>query len=287
MPLFATWTAAAASTASLATVLGRRSINGASRSAGHGQLRLQVCHKSTTSPKGVSKAAVQFPGAVAGSTYTEELCFIRSGANRNVGSPSTHVLTTLTPTIPTYRVMDANGVVLDAAHDPQLPQETCLKIYRDMLTLNTMDTILYDAQRQGRISFYMTNYGEEATHMGSAAALTLDDVIYGQYREAGVLLYRGFTLQQFMDQCYSNAHDLGKGRQMPVHYGSRALNFQTISSPLGTQIPQAAGSAYALKMAGKQAVAICYFGDGAASEGDFHAALNMAATTDAPVLFFW
>ncbi len=48
-----------------------------------------------------------------------------------------------------------------------------------MLTLNAMDMIMYEAQRQGRISFYMTNYGEEATHLGSAAALTLDDVVFG------------------------------------------------------------------------------------------------------------
>jgi 2-oxoisovalerate dehydrogenase E1 component alpha subunit len=137
-----------------------------------------------------------------------------------------------------------------------------MKMYKDMVTLNHMDMIMYEAQRQGRISFYMTSYGEEATHMGSAAALTLDDVVYGQYREAGVLLYRGFTLDEFMNQMYSNALDYGKGRQMPVHYGRKVLNFQTISSPLGTQIPQAAGSAYALKLEGKEACAICYFGDG-------------------------
>jgi hypothetical protein len=144
-----------------------------------------------------------------------------------------------------------------------------------MLTLNTMDNILYDVQRQGRISFYMTNYGEEASHLGSAAALKPTDTIYGmslfrcccytyyqqpnrtnrlswlrhqtttnhhhhvirivptgQYREAGVLMWRGFTLDQFMNQCCSNHLDLGKGRQMPVHYGSAELNFQTISSPL-------------------------------------------------------
>lgn len=54
-----------------------------------------------------------------------------------------------------------------------------LKMYQNMLMLNAMDVILYEAQRQGRISFYMTSYGEEATHMGSAAALTNDDVVYG------------------------------------------------------------------------------------------------------------
>ena len=54
----------------------------------------------------------------------------------------------------------------------------------------------------------------------------------------GVLMYRGFTLDQFMNQCYANVEDLGKGKQMPVHYGSRDLNFVTISSPLATQLPQ-------------------------------------------------
>lgn len=58
-----------------------------------------------------------------------------------------------------------------------------------------------------------------------------------------------------------------------------------MSSPLGTQIPQAVGAGYALKLAGEDNIAVCYFGDGAASEGDFHAALSMAATRDVPVLF--
>ncbi|KAI8374223.1 thiamine diphosphate-binding protein [Radiomyces spectabilis] len=148
-----------------------------------------------------------------------------------------------------------------------------------------MDGILYEAQRQGRISFYMTHYGEEAM-IGAAAALDPGDVVHGQYREAFVLLYRGFTLDDCMNQCFSNGLDEGKGRQMPVHYGSRKHNFQTISSPLGTQIPQAAGSAYALKLSGKGNCSLCFFGEGAASEGDFHAGLNMAATLQCPVIFF-
>lgn len=47
----------------------------------------------------------------------------------------------------------------------------------------------------------------------------MEDVIYGQYREAGVLIYRGFTIDDMVQQCYSTKNDLGKGRQMPVHYG--------------------------------------------------------------------
>jgi len=185
-----------------------------------------------------------------------------------------------------YQTMDTEGEIIPGANQPELDEETLIKMYKDMVYISVMDPILYDIQRQGRISFYMTNYGEEATHVGSAAALNDDDVVYGQYREAGVLKWRGFTIDEFMNQCFSNALDSGKGRQMPVHYGAKHLHFHTISSPLGTQLPQASGAAYAMKMEGKGRCVIVYFGDGAASEGDFHAAMNFAATLDCPVLFF-
>ncbi|WAR19766.1 ODBA-like protein [Mya arenaria] len=187
------------------------------------------------------------------------------------------------PGIPVYRVMDRKGKIVQhegGNEDPNLDKDTVTKMYHDMTALNTMDKILYESQRQGRISFYMTNFGEEGTHIGSAAALKPQDWVYGQYREAGVLMWRGFTLDQFMDQCYGNSGDMGLGRQMPVHYGSKDLNFVTISSTLATQMPQAAGSAYAIKRSGKDACVICYFGEGAASEGDAHAAFNFAATLE-------
>ncbi|XP_018327531.2 2-oxoisovalerate dehydrogenase subunit alpha, mitochondrial [Agrilus planipennis] len=186
--------------------------------------------------------------------------------------------------IPTYRVLDSRGNILNKFEEPAIENATLEKMYKDMILVNTMDKVLYESQRQGRISFYMTNYGEEATHMGSAAALDLNDLVYGQYREVGVLIWRGFTLSEIMNQCYGNCLDPGKGKQMPIHYGSKRLNFVTISSPLATQIPQAAGSAYALK--NQNRVVMCYFGEGAASEGDAHAAFNFAATLDCPVIFF-
>ena len=157
-----------------------------------------------------------------------------------------------------------------------------------MNTLSVMDHVLYEVQRQGRVSFYMTSFGEEAMHVGSAAALDPTDWVFAQYREAGVLMWRGFTLANVMNQCYSNERDFGKGRQMPVHYGSSDHYFQTIASTLTTQLPHAAGAAYGLKLLGESGrrIVMCYFGDGAASEGDFHAALNMAATRGCPVVFF-
>lgn len=155
-----------------------------------------------------------------------------------------------------------------------------------MIRLREMDDIFHNAQRQGRISFYLTCTGEEAIHMGAASALDNADHVFAQYREQGVIMWRGFTLEQFANQCCTNDLDLGKGRQMPIHYGSRALNYHTVSSPLGTQLPQAVGAAYRLKLQGKPNVAVAFFGDGCASTTDFHAALNFASTLQSPTIFF-
>ncbi|CAM6054450.1 unnamed protein product [Sphagnum tenellum] len=142
-------------------------------------------------------------------------------------------------------------------------------MYTAMVTIGAMDHIFYEAQRQGRISFYMTCEGEEAAVVGSAAALQPNDEIFSQYRESAALLYRGFTVQQLADQ-------------MPVHYGSKELHFQTVSSPLGTQILHAVGAGYKFKLEKSGRVAVAYFGEGAASEGDAHAALNFACTSKSP-----
>ncbi|KAK2736669.1 hypothetical protein FQN57_000606 [Myotisia sp. PD_48] len=219
---------------------------------------------------------VRFPGAV-NSKFSTNMAFI---------TPSTN------EAIPTYRVMDSDGVIVDKTRGPpDVKDEEVLTWYKNMLTVSIMDMIMFEAQRQGRLSFYMVSAGEEGIAVGSAAALSPDDVVFAQYREAGVFQQRGFSLKEFMSQLFSNKNDNGKGRNMPVHYGGTNINTHTISSTLATQIPHASGAAYALKLKAlqnpnipKQIVA-CYFGEGAASEGDFHAALNIAATRSCPVVF--
>lgn len=188
--------------------------------------------------------------------------------------------------IPTFKLLKQDGTLYQGATDPGLDESTALKIYQDLVFTRVLDERMINAQRQGRIPFYLASLGEEAASVGSASALEFQDMIFAQYREQGALRVRGFSAEQFMDQCFSNERDLGKGRQMPIHYGSKALNYMTISSPLGTQIPQAAGYAYGQKLKGLDAVTICYFGEGAASEGDFHAGLNMAAVLNCPTIFF-
>lgn len=128
--------------------------------------------------------------------------------------------------------------------------------------------------------------------MASAAALEPEDDIFSQYREHGALLWRGASFEALAHQCCGSRKDPAKGRQMPVHYGDRARNFHTVSSPLATQILHAVGFSYAKRLnldkwAGKyaQSIVACYFGDGTSSEGDFHAGLNFAATLRCPVVF--
>ncbi|KAF8158173.1 branched-chain alpha-keto acid dehydrogenase E1-alpha subunit [Crassisporium funariophilum] len=191
--------------------------------------------------------------------------------------------------IPTFRVLDGVGKPLEGAKIPEIDEALARRLYENMMLLPTLDNVLYNVQRQGKISFYMTAHGEEATIVGSAAALEMDDEVLGQYREMGVLLWRGFSLDKVMAQCFGNEEDTsGKGRQMPVHFGSPEHHFHTISSPLATQIPQAAGVAYALRRTPSRrsrSIAACFFGEGAASEGDFHAGLMLASTIPSPALF--
>ncbi len=189
-------------------------------------------------------------------------------------------------TIPMLQILKEDGTVRKGAELPEMDKDLALKIFDTMQFIRILDERMIAAQRQGRISFYLSSLGEEAASIGSAAALDANDMIMAQYREQGALAFRGFSVEQFMNQLFSNERDLGKGRQMPVHYGCADLNFMTIASPLATQIPQATGYAYGQKMDNNGQCTICYFGEGAASEGDFHAALNMAAVYKVPVIFF-
>ena len=182
--------------------------------------------------------------------------------------------------------MDLDGKIINPGYDTTIPDEKLLKMYDTMVTMNAADGVYNAAQRQSRISFYMTQLGEEASVIGSAAAVQDEDLIFPQYREAGAFLWRGFSIQQMGHQLTGNQYDLGCGKQMPIHYGSKDINICTVSSPLCTQVPQASGAGYRYRITNQDKIAMTYFGEGAASEGDFSPALNFASTLRAQTLFF-
>lgn len=168
----------------------------------------------------------------------------------------------------------------------KITNDNLVKGYKIMMLTRLVDDRMITLQRQGIISFAISSLGEEACVVASAAALESQDWMYPQYRESGIMFWRGFTIEQYVHHMFGNSQDLILGRQMPNHFGSRALNIVTVSSPIGTKIPHAAGCAYAMKLQGEKSVAICYFGEGATSEGDFHVGLNFAAVRKAPAIFF-
>ena len=148
------------------------------------------------------------------------------------------------------RVMDDEGRVVHPEREPQLSGDDLRRLFRAMTLQRILDDRMMRIQRVGRIGFYLSCIGEEAVPYGTAHALRDADWIFTAYRETGAALYRGYPLRTFMCQMFGNAEDPVKGRQMPVHHSIRSLNFVSVSSPVGTQIPQAVGIALAAKLQG-------------------------------------
>ena len=183
-------------------------------------------------------------------------------------------------------VLRADGTVVDPEFVESIPAEDIARLYEAMLAQRVYDDRMIKMQRQGRLGFYLACTGEEACAYGPAYALEDRDWMFPAYREPGVALWRGFPLQTWVDNLVGNCDDPVKGRQMPVHWTARAQNVVSISSPVGTQIPQCAGVAYGMKLRGDGGVSICFFGEGTSSEGDFHVGLNFAGVWKAPAIFF-
>jgi len=182
------------------------------------------------------------------------------------------------------RVIDEQGRVVRPEREPQLPPDEHRRIFRTMLLIRILDERMLRLQRQGRLGFYLTSTGEEATHIGAAAALRPGDWFYSAYREIGAALYRGYPLRTFMCQLFGNAEDPVKGRQMPVHHSVRSLNFVSVSSPVATQIPHAVGTAWAAKIQRKDDVAIAFFGEGGTSTPIFHTSAVFAGVLKVPAI---
>jgi 2-oxoisovalerate dehydrogenase E1 component alpha subunit len=183
------------------------------------------------------------------------------------------------------RVLREDGS-LDERQDPRLSPEETVGLYRSMVITRLLDERLVALQRQGRIGFHIGSVGEEAAVLGAAYAMRRTDYIMPCYREFGAALMRGLPLQKFIDNMFGNRNDTVLGRQMPDHYTSREHRWGSISSPVGTQITQATGMAWAAKIRKEDVAVLVYFGDGATSSPEFHSGMNFAAVFRAPVIFF-
>ncbi|MDN4593949.1 pyruvate dehydrogenase (acetyl-transferring) E1 component subunit alpha [Polycladomyces subterraneus] len=159
------------------------------------------------------------------------------------------------------------------------PIERPLKIefYKWMRKIRLFDQRAVILQRQGRIGTYAPLQGQEAAQVGSALALNREDWIFPSYREHGVAMIAGMPLKQILLYWMGRV----EGCRPP-----EGVKLFPPAVPIATQIPHAAGAAWASKLKGEPSVAVAYFGDGATSEGDFHEGLNFAGVFRLPVIFF-
>lgn len=175
------------------------------------------------------------------------------------------------------QIIDEDGQVRDDATVPDLADEELIQMYRELKLGRHFDTRAVSLQRQGRLGTYPPMSGQEAAQVGSAHALEADDWVFPSYREHIVSYSRGWPLERVL--LYWMGSEEGKASPADV-------NVFTSSVPIATQIPHATGAAWASKLKDEKRAFLCYFGDGATSEGDFHEGLNFAGVFDVPAVFF-
>jgi pyruvate dehydrogenase E1 component alpha subunit len=175
------------------------------------------------------------------------------------------------------QVLDEDGNVLDEATVPPIPDDELLEMYREMKLARHFDERAVSLQRQGRMGTYPPLSGQEGAQIGSVHALDEGDWVFPSYREHAVGYVYGWPLSDVL--LYWMGHKEGKVAPDDV-------NMFTPAVPIATQIPHATGAAWASKLQGEDKSFICYFGDGATSEGDFHEGLNFAGVYDVPGIFF-
>jgi pyruvate dehydrogenase E1 component alpha subunit len=183
------------------------------------------------------------------------------------------------------QVIRADGD-FDPKVEPDLSHEDLLKMHRYMLTVRRFNEKGMSLQRQGRIGFFMESTGQEACQIGMAYTLTPIDWAFPSYRDPGTCLVKGVPMSALWDQIIGNSADESHGRSMPVHWGFSKWKIVSLSSPIGSKLLHAVGIGYAAKFRGEKSVALASLGEGATSQGEFHAAMNFAGLWKTPTIFF-
>lgn len=139
--------------------------------------------------------------------------------------------------------------------------------------------------RLGKISKWFSSYGQEAISVGVALAMEQDEYILPMHRNLGIFTGRNLPLTQLFLQFQGKENGFTKGRDRSFHFGSKKHHLVGMISHLGPQLGIADGIALANKLGKDKKATIVFCGDGGASEGDFHEALNVATVWDLPVIF--
>lgn len=164
-------------------------------------------------------------------------------------------------------------------------QDVLLHLYQALLKPRLIEEKMLILLRQGKVSKWFSGIGQEAISVGSTLALEADEYILPLHRNLGVFTGRNVPLDQLFAQWQGKTTGFTKGRDRSFHFGTNEHHIVGMISHLGPQLAVADGIALADLLEKNPKVTLVYSGDGGASEGDFHEALNVAAVWQLPVIF--
>ena len=173
------------------------------------------------------------------------------------------------------QIMDESGTIDRSLAPKDLGDQKIIEMYKLMSATRALDEKTLSLQRQGRAVTYAPLIGEEATQIGSALAMRDRDLFVPNFRQHGVFLARGMPLGTHF--LYWRGFE--EGSIIPKEVGG----FPVIV-PVATQMPHAAGIAFAQKYKRTGSAVVAYVGDGGTSEGDFYESINMAGVFKLPLV---
>ncbi len=164
--------------------------------------------------------------------------------------------------------------------------EAARRLLSEMILIRRFEEKAAEAYALGKIGGFLHLYiGEEAVAVGATSALRPDDYAISAYREHGHCLAKGSDPKRMMAELYGRRDGLSKGKGGSMHLFDRSTNFLGGHAIVGAHLPIAVGVGFAIKYQGGDQVIVCYFGDGAVPEGEFHESMNLAALWKLPVIF--
>ena len=165
-------------------------------------------------------------------------------------------------------------------------KDTLLNMFYLMVKIRRVEERLLDIFAQGKIlGFIHMCIGQEAVPVGLCSCLEPDDYISNTHRGHGQALAKGVDLRRFMAELYGRKDGFCKGKAGSIHIACKELGIIGSNGVVGGGIPISLGTAFASMYKGDNRVTVCFFGDGATSEGNFHESLNLAAIWNLPIVF--
>ena len=175
---------------------------------------------------------------------------------------------------------------MSAAPAVPLDREHALALMREMLRIRVFEDRCYQLYGQMKIRGFLHLYnGEEAVAVGALTPLRDSDAIVATYREHGHAIVRGIPMTRLMAELYGKQSGCSRGRGGSMHLFDAERRFFGGNAIVAGGLPIAVGLALAAKLQARTDVAVCFFGDGAVAEGEFHESLNLASLWTLPVLF--